>query len=422
LLTGRPRVSVFTVAERTRFLDDCLESLCRQTFEDWDWVIVLPTTERWRPVFDDPRVRLIVEDSPLGPGARRRLACSVALGEFLVELRAGDILAHDALGLVVQAFDATSEIGFVYGDRGRSLDDAPGTLGDPDPALGWTVSDLTVDGRAVRVTEAMAPTPHNVSYPWYAPSQGRAWRRDLYEHCGGYDTNEDTLPDENLMCRMYQRTDFQHIPRCLYLRRPGSEVAGQDPDHDRLEHESLALYDRWIEPNTLAWARRRALLALDLAPPLDKASGYLGVGTTGAPGVEIDADGAHRLDVPDSSVGVIRAVEVLPYIPDKIALFNELYRVLAHGGLLLSLTPSADGRGAFQDPRANAFYNEHSFWYFTRADFARFVPEIECRFQESRLVTYFPSAWHKQHGIPYVCANLIAIKDGARQGGMLSAW
>jgi SAM-dependent methyltransferase len=126
------------------------------------------------------------------------------------------------------------------------------------------------------------------------------------------------------------------------------------------------------------------------------------------------------LDLPDSSVGVIRAVDFLEHIPDKIALFNELYRVLAHGGMLLSLTPSTDGRGAFQDPTHIAFYNENSFWYFTDQNFARFVPELKCRFQVSRLVTYFPDDWHREHNIPYVCANLIAIKEGPRQGGLLN--
>ncbi len=49
----------------------------------------------------------------------------------------------------------------------------------------------------------------------------------------------------------------------------------------------------------------------------------------------------------------------------------------------------------------------------------RFVPQITCRFQVSRLVTYFPTEWHEQHRISYVCANLIAIKEGPRQGGFL---
>jgi SAM-dependent methyltransferase len=112
-------------------------------------------------------------------------------------------------------------------------------------------------------------------------------------------------------------------------------------------------------------------------------------------------------------------VDFLEHVPDKAGLFNELYRVLAPNGLLLSLTPSTDGRGAFQDPTHVAFYNENSFWYYTNAEYAKFVPEIACRFQVSRLVTYFPSDWHRANNISYVSANLIAVKDGARNGGRL---
>ena len=88
---------------------------------------------------------------------------------------------------------------------------------------------------------------------------------------------------------------------------------------------------------------------------------------------------SRGIDLPDNSVGVIRAVDFLEHVPDKIAIFNELHRLLAHGGMLLSLTPSTDGRGAFQDPTHVAFYNENSFWYFTDANYANFVPEITCQ-------------------------------------------
>jgi len=48
------------------------------------------------------------------------------------------------------------------------------------------------------------------------------------------------------------------------------------------------------------------------------------------------------------------------------------------------------------------------------------VPAIRAAFQVSRLVTYFPTGWHEQHRIPYVAANLIALKEGMpRNGGII---
>jgi O-antigen biosynthesis protein len=84
------------------------------------------------------------------------------------------------------------------------------------------------------------------------------------------------------------------------------------------------------------------------------------------------------------------------------------------------MTPSTDGRGAFQDPTHVAFYNENSFWYYTESGYRDFVPGITAKFQSSRLETVFPAEWHRVHNVPYVRANLIALKgDLPRQGGPL---
>jgi SAM-dependent methyltransferase len=122
----------------------------------------------------------------------------------------------------------------------------------------------------------------------------------------------------------------------------------------------------------------------------------------------------------DDSVGLIRAVDFLPHVPAKVPLINELYRLLAPGGMLLTLTPSSDGRRAYQDPMHVAYYNENSFWYYTDNHCRAFFPEIRAQFQNSRLVTYYPTDWHSRNKISYVQANLIAVKNGVeRCGGLL---
>jgi SAM-dependent methyltransferase len=277
-----------------------------------------------------------------------------------------------------------------------------------------------VDGRRVLRCRSLEADPHNVSFIWFAPNHVRAFRRATYALTGGYDATRDVLDDQDLMCRMYQLADFQRIDECLYLQRMHKTNTQRELEiNARIQKETVALYDRYVEPNALGWARRRGLKAIDLGAAHNKPPGYLGVDQYEGPGVDIVGDISKGIDLPDSSVGVIRAADFLEHVQDKVGLFNELYRLLAHGGMLLSLTPSTDGRGAFQDPTHISYYNENSFWYFTDRNYANFVPQIECRFQVSRLVTYFPTEWHEQHRISYVCANLIAIKDGPRQGGLL---
>ena len=47
------------------------------------------------------------------------------------------------------------------------------------------------------------------------------------------------------------------------------------------------------------------------------------------------------------------------------------------------------------------------------------LPTLTAKLQVSHLRTFFPTPWEEQVNIPYVEANLIAVKDGLRQGGPL---
>jgi hypothetical protein len=94
---------------------------------------------------------------------------------------------------------------------------------------------------------------------------------------------------------------------------------------------------------------------------------------------------------------------------------EEAYRVLADGGWLMISVPSTDGRGAFQDPTHISYWNENSFWYWTRKEIAKYIYNDYVRFQEFRLETIFPTDWHREHNIPYTVAYLAAIKSDKRR-------
>lgn len=178
----------------------------------------------------------------------------------------------------------------------------------------------------------MAPTPHNVSYIWYAPNHVRAFRKDIYEKVGGYDATRTVLDDQDLMCRLFQAGDFHHIPRCLYLQRIHPANTQRDPEiNAHIQRETVALYDKYVEANALAWTRRRGLFALDLGAAHRKPPGYLGVDQHPGEGVDIVATLPGKLDLPDGSVGLLRAVDFLEHVPAKVPLINELYRLLAPG-------------------------------------------------------------------------------------------
>jgi predicted SAM-dependent methyltransferase len=69
----------------------------------------------------------------------------------------------------------------------------------------------------------------------------------------------------------------------------------------------------------------------------------------------------------DNSVDEVRAHDFLEHIPigQTIQVVTEIWRVLKPGGIFESMTPSTDGRGAFQDPTHVSFWNSNSWYYYS---------------------------------------------------------
>jgi hypothetical protein len=261
----------------------------------------------------------------------------------------------------------------------------------------------------------MVPTPHNVGYVWYAPNHVRAFRRTSYDAVGGFDDSLDVLDDHELMVRLYAAGEFVHVPKLLYLERAVAATTASERRAQRVAAGTVELYQSHIESLALAWSARAGLASVALRTPTS-----LDIAGVDERFTWVTVDPARpRLSFGDDAVGVIKAVDILPRMPDRAAFLNECYRALAHAGLLLTDSPSTDGRGAFADPANVAFYNENSFIYLTQAAMRPTIPALTARLQVSHLQGYFPSHTHEELDIPYIKANLLAVKDGPRQAGPL---
>lgn len=424
-----PKVSVFTPSHKPIFLDTCQKSLMAQTFKDWEWVVALNGGAKWTPARDERvKVYRVPDEAGTGVGAMKAYAAGACTGDVLLELDHDDELASTALARTWKAFADHPEVGLVFSDCAQI--NADGTMNEDrfDERHGWQYKRVTVDGRQVLRVQALEATPHNVSYIWYAPNHLRAFRRTVYEEAGGYDPAREVLDDQDLMGRMYRLAPFHHLHSTLYLQRihnlqhgatntqSGAEV------NKRIQEETVVLYDQTIQANALAWAGREGLHAVDLGSAHNRPDGYdFGVDREHGEGADLICDVEKEgLPFDDNDVGVLRASDFLEHLRDPIGFLNEAYRVLAPGGMLLTLTPSTDGRGAFQDPTHVSFWNSNSWWYYTQEEKARYLPAYKGRFQVSRIFNTYPDAWHEFHRIVYTCANLVAVKDGApRQGGFL---
>jgi O-antigen biosynthesis protein len=410
------RVSVFTPSHDTRYLNSAYESLREQSFDEWEWIVLLNRrAPPWKPPSEDDRVK--VTRAPAGArgvGALKRAACELASGEILVELDHDDRLSRGCLAAVVDAFEDQDAV-FAYSDFAQINADGSPNFERFDEGYGWVYTRGTIDGQEYNRCHSLAPTPHNLGYIWYAPNHVRAFRRSAYDKAGGYDAKLEYLDDQELMSRLYLRGEFRQIKRCLYFQRVHSDNTQREQRiNDAIQEQTVVYYRQFIEDLTLAWASRQGLRCLRLRSPMwigdEPDERYEDVLVDPEdPRIEADAD----------TVALIKAYDVLQRMPRRAEFFNEIYRVLVHAGLILTQTPSTDGRGAFQDPSHTAFYNENSFMYFTQSALHDAVPDLVARLQVSHLRTFYPTEGHEEMDIPYVQCNLLAVKDGPRQGGPL---
>ena len=74
------------------------------------------------------------------------------------------------------------------------------------------------------------------------------------------------------------------------------------------------------------------------------------------------------IPLPDGSVEAARASHVLEHIPagaERIAVFNDVWRVQVPGGTFEVIVPLFGGWGAIADPTHVSFWVRESFDYFT---------------------------------------------------------
>jgi SAM-dependent methyltransferase len=131
-------------------------------------------------------------------------------------------------------------------------------------------------------------------------------------------------------------------------------------------------------------------------------------------GVELVADGLH-LPFPDDSLDAVRAFDFLEHVPNdkRIAIIEEIWRVLHHDGVFEHLTPSTDGRGAFQDPTHYSFWCINSWFYFCPILISgRKHYGIKAEFMPSKLDDIVTDA---ENRVIHTYGLMTAIKNGAKQ-------
>ncbi len=409
-------VTIFTpVHKLSQGLKVLADSLREQTYQDFEWIILLNgdveskhdelldliEASRFRNPFS---VRIHSVWRTGNVGFLKRRCCDLADGEILVEVDYDDSLTPDALEKIVKAFE-NPEIHFVYSNCVELFEN--GNYNLYSEIYGWKSKPF----EGVRQQIAFPALPQYLRRIEWSPNHVRAFRKGSYEVIGGHNENISLGDDHDLMCRFfirYGQKGFCHIDECLYIYNfHEGNTSSVSNRVGEVQAQVDINYCNYAEKMWLRWAKDERLLSLDLGGRLNCPDGYLSVDLQDSDYILNLNDPWHYFE--DSSVGVLRAYHVLEHLPDTIHFFNEAYRVLSPGGLLLIEVPSSNGKGAFSDPTHVRFFNDMSFEYFSNQSYAGFIqPQFNGRFQKSRVVEY---NWQTPFGdVPIVSAQLICQK------------
>lgn len=401
-------ISIITPTHNLKYIPELYNSILTQTHEDWEWVILCNGPDTFAS--DDPRVKVYRDDTGnKNIGYLKGRCCDYCTGEIIAEVDHDDVLHPTCLEKVWNAFK-NPETGFVYSDDAKLQEN--GQFVPYGKLYGWEDPKyIETEYGTLPVMGSFEADSGSMSFIWYMPDHIRAWRKSIYDAIGGYNRELSILDDQDLMVRMYLVTKFHHIKEALYYYR----ITGTNTWIERnqaIQSGTVEMFNKYARQLAERDAELNGKLKVDIGGGINALKGYKTVDL-------FDADIIHDLNkgipLPDNSVGVLNASHIIEHLQDKQKTMAEIYRVLADGGWVFIDVPSTDGRGAWQDPTHISFWNQNSFYYYTRQDQAQYIRNNTIKFQEFRLETIYPNKWWEDNHILVVRAWLRAVKSDKRR-------
>lgn len=401
-------LSVFTPTNNPQYLEDCLQSLEVQKYENWEWIVApngdaidaLPSR-----VTRHQKTRVCPYTGEAKIGALKRFCCEQAKGAVYIELDHDDLLVPGILEKIADA--ASRGAGFIYSDAAVfSEGQSPGKIHPIgyNENYGWETYSFRVYGKDFIATRAFDISARSLCEVYYAPDHVRCWSAEAYKRAGGHDAELEVGDDHDLICRTYLAgIKFAHTNSCGYLYRthPGNTVKSHNA---KIQEQQYANRDKYLYQLIDAWTAKHRLGYLDLR--WGDSSEHL----------EFTDDGVPTILCDDDIVGSIRAYDLVQRLnPTQVQQFmEECYRVLSPGGWLCLSAPSTAGAGGFQ-PYTKSFWNPTVIDTWCLREHADMMGNSKARFQKVRCFTQI-SVDREIPNVPYVYADLCALK-GQRQPG-----
>ena len=221
---GAPRVSVLLrTKDRPGLLAEALDSLRRQTFSDFETVLVNDGGPISAALLAPAPGRSIRVLAPPPPGGRTRAlntGLAAARGTYVAYLDDDDLYLPEHLGTLVRFLDGSDEYRAAY----TSVRQIEQVLGDDGRYRDGR--EITVYGRPFDAARLL--------YKNDIPLIGLAHRRALVEEAGAFDETFAQFEDWDFLIRLSARTRFHHLPSvtAVYrLRNDASSITAAQPWH-----------------------------------------------------------------------------------------------------------------------------------------------------------------------------------------------
>jgi glycosyltransferase involved in cell wall biosynthesis len=407
------KFSLITPTHKPTYILELYESIKAQTYSNWEWIIYLNggITIKDLPteISSDLKVKIYEDtkcDLSANVGYQKNKAFHLGTGDILVEVDHDDILTPDCLDELLKGYE-DPEIGFVYSDDAILADN----FQPFNPSGGWTWDWFEWNGKKLLTHHSFPPTGAAMGMIYYAPDHVRSWRRIVYTEVGGHDVNLSILDDQDLMIRTYMVTKFKHIPKVLYIYRVHGDNTWIERN-EAIQKGTWEMFNLWQQRLAERDADLKGLRKIDIGGGLYPKEGYESVDIKNG---DITADLNERWPFADGEIGVIHASHVIEHLNDKHHSMSEIHRVLADGGWAFIEVPSTDGRGAWQDPTHVSFWNQNSFWYYTRQQQMDYIYNKDIKFQARDLQTAYPNQFFADNNIYVTRAWLRAVKGNDRK-------
>jgi glycosyltransferase involved in cell wall biosynthesis len=240
LLEKRPYFSIFTPVYNTPHssINRAYQSLCNQTYKDWEWVILDDSSEPevWDYVTEitkkDPRVKLYrVQPRSFGNiGLVKNRVASFCSGQWLVELDHDDALISTCLEECKKASEKFPDAGFIYtdccelhenGDWRSYYEIREDFYGREENWFNFGYSGHTIeeaDGKKYLRHHYAEINPITIRFNITMPNHARMWKRDLYYKIGGHNKELPVADDFDLIVRTFLETRIIHVKKMLYLQ------------------------------------------------------------------------------------------------------------------------------------------------------------------------------------------------------------